>query len=41
MSPAPGHKSFLGLFFKKEQRFFFEKKTQKTFTPFAGGSASA
>jgi len=26
-------KSFLVLFFKKEQVFFFEKKKQKTFTP--------
>jgi len=25
------HKSFLVLFFKKEQVFFFEKKKQKTF----------
>jgi hypothetical protein len=28
----PSNKSFLVLFFKKEQDFFFEKKKQKTFS---------
>jgi hypothetical protein len=31
-------KSFLFLFFKKESVFIFEKKKQKTFYPFRGGT---
>jgi hypothetical protein len=40
MSRTPEFKSFLVLFSKKEQTFFFEKKKQKTFISLAGSGAS-